>query len=41
MAGHRRFEGLVVGADDFLVGGEQEHLMGGGWEVAFHEVLPV
>jgi hypothetical protein len=41
VAGDKRGEGSVIGADNFLVGGEQQHLMGGHGEIALDEVATV
>lgn len=41
VAGDKWREGLVIGADDFLVRGKQQHLMGGHREVTFDEVAAV
>jgi len=41
VAGDKGCEGPVVRAHDFLVGGEQQHLVGSHWEIAIDEVAPV
>jgi hypothetical protein len=41
VAGDKGGEGSVIGADNFLVSGEQQHLMGGHGEIALDEVATV
>ena len=41
VAGDKRSEGLVIAADDFFVGGKQDHLVGGKRKIAFYQVTPM